>query len=97
MDLGLKTLSDIVTFTKYAKYLPNKKKRETWKEIVSRYRNMMTKKYPELKDEITENCKYILNKKVLPSMRAMQFAGVAMEVNNARGYNCCFFLYRLCI
>ncbi len=91
LDIGLATLSSITIFSKYAKYLPDKKRREDWGEIVDRYENMMIKKYPHLKEEIIQNCLYIRSKKVLPSMRAMQFAGPAMEVNNTRGYNCCFF------
>ncbi len=90
MDVGLKTLSDLTIFSKYAKYLPDKHRRETWDEIVDRYQTMMIKKYPKLEDNIIENAKYIREKKILPSMRALQFAGVAMEVNNSRGYNCCY-------
>jgi ribonucleoside-diphosphate reductase alpha chain len=90
MDLGLDALSKITVFSKYAKYIPELKRRETWDEIVDRYETMMIKKYPNLKEAITESAKFIREKKVLPSMRALQFAGPAMEVNNARGYNCAF-------
>lgn len=83
-------LSNLIIFSKYAKYRDDLKRRETWEEIVSRYVTMMVKKYPVLEKEIVLNSRYILNKKVLPSMRALQFAGPAMEVNNARGYNCCY-------
>jgi ribonucleoside-diphosphate reductase alpha chain len=51
---------------------------------------MMIKKYPNLEIAIVESAKFIREKKVLPSMRALQFAGPAMEVNNARGYNCAY-------
>ena len=90
MDLGLEALSKITVFSKYAKYLPKLKRRETWDEIVDRYQEMMTNKYPNLKVAIVESAKFIREKKVLPSMRALQFAGPAMEVNNARGYNCAY-------
>jgi ribonucleoside-diphosphate reductase alpha chain len=90
MDLGLEALSSITVFSKYAKYLPEKQTRETWEEIVERYQNMMVKKYPKLENEIKESISLIKNKKVLPSMRALQFAGPAAEVNNARIYNCCY-------
>ena len=90
MDLGLEALSSITVFSKYAKYLPKLKRRETWDEIVNRYQEMMINKYPKLEEAIIESAKFIRDKKVLPSMRAMQFAGPAMEVNNARGYNCAF-------
>ena len=89
-DLGLEALSSITIFSKYAKYIPELKRRETWDEIVDRYETMLIKKYPKLKEAIVHNAKFIREKKVLPSMRALQFAGPAMEVNNARGYNCCY-------
>jgi ribonucleoside-diphosphate reductase alpha chain len=90
MDLGLDALSKITVFSKYAKYIPELKRRETWDEIVDRYQTMMIKKYPNLEIAIIESAKFIREKKVLPSMRALQFAGAAMEVNNARGYNCAY-------
>jgi len=90
MDLGLDALSKITVFSKYAKYLPEQKRRETWEEIVNRYQNMMIKKYPTLEEAIISSGEMIKEKKVLPSMRALQFAGPAAEVNNSRIYNCCF-------
>jgi len=90
MDLGLQALSSITVFSKYAKYIPSKQRRETWDEIVDRYQNMMINKYPALTEAIVETAKMIREKKVLPSMRALQFAGAAAEVNNARIYNCCY-------
>ena len=90
MDLGLDALSQITIFSKYAKYIPELKRRETWDEIVDRDQEMMIKKYSYLEESIIESAKFIREKKVLPSMRALQFAGPAMEVNNARGYNCAF-------
>ena len=90
MDLGLEALSKITIFSKYAKYIPELKRRETWDEIVDRYENMMVKKYPNLEAQIKDSATFIRKKKVLPSMRALQFAGVAAEVNNSRIYNCCF-------
>jgi ribonucleoside-diphosphate reductase alpha chain len=90
MDLGLDALSKITIFSKYAKYIPELKRRETWDEIVDRYEAMMTKKYPNLEKEIKDSATFIRKKKVLPSMRALQFAGPAAEVNNSRIYNCCF-------
>jgi ribonucleoside-diphosphate reductase alpha chain len=51
---------------------------------------MMVKKYPYLEEAIKDNITMIRDKKILPSMRALQFAGAAAEVNNARIYNCCY-------
>ena len=90
MDLGLEALSKITTFSKYAKYVPSKQRRETWDEIVNRYEDMMIAKYPLMSQAIVETAKMIREKKILPSMRALQFAGPAAEVNNARIYNCCY-------
>lgn len=90
MDLGREALSSITIFSKYAKYIPEQKRRETWDEIIDRYRDMMISKYPNLSEMINETVPFIREKKVLPSMRALQFAGVAAEVNNARIYNCAY-------
>jgi ribonucleoside-diphosphate reductase alpha chain len=90
MELGSEILSQITIFSKYAKYLPEVKRRETWDDIVTRYEVMLMQKFPKLKKEISENAEFIRQKKVLPSMRALQFAGAAAEVNNARIYNCCY-------
>ena len=90
MDLGLEALSKITVFSKYAKYNAVKGRRETWEEIIDRYEDMMIKKYPLLSQAIVETGKMIREKKILPSMRALQFAGPAAEVNNARIYNCCY-------
>jgi ribonucleoside-diphosphate reductase alpha chain len=90
MDLGLQALSAVTVFSKYAKYLPSKQRRETWDEIVNRYEDMMIAKYPMMSQAIVETAKMIREKKILPSMRALQFAGPAAEVNHARIYNCCY-------
>ena len=90
MDLQNKILSDITVYMKYARYLPEKNRRETWKELVTRNKKMHVKKYPDLKDEIEEAYKYVYEKKVLPSMRSMQFGGKPIEVAPNRVYNCAF-------
>jgi len=90
MDLEREMLSDITVYMKYAKYLPKKERRETWRELVSRNKNMHIKTYPELKDEINAAYKMVTAKKVLPSMRSMQFGGKPIEINPSRIYNCAF-------
>jgi hypothetical protein len=90
MDKGLEALSETVIWSKYAKFIEKEHRREGWDEIVDRYEDMLVGKYPSLTDEIIKNCIYIRKKYVLPSMRALQFAGPAAEVNNSRVYNCCF-------
>jgi len=89
-DLGLDALSSITVFSKYSKFLPDKQRRETWDEIIDRYEAMMIKKYPSMEEAIKMSTPAIRQKKVLPSMRALQFAGPAAEVNNSRIYNCCY-------
>ena len=90
METNLELLSDLVHHMKYAKYLPEKNRRETYTETVERNEDMHKKAYPELKEEIESAYKYVYNKKVIPSMRSMQFAGTAIEVNPARMFNCSY-------
>jgi ribonucleoside-diphosphate reductase alpha chain len=90
MEIGLETLSNVVVFNKYAKYLPQQKRRETYNEIIIRYLQMMVDKYPDLANQIMHYGNYLFEKKVLPSMRALQFAGPAIQKNEARIYNCCY-------
>lgn len=81
-------LSQVTIFGKYARYRPDLGRRETWDEICDRYQNMMLRKYPQLSTEIPDAMQFVRRKEVLPSMRAMQFAGKPVEINNARIYNC---------
>ena len=90
MQLPSKILSDITVHMKYARYLPEKERRETWEELVTRNMNMHIKKYPELKEEIEEAYRYVYGRKVLPSMRSMQFGGKPIEVAPNRIYNCAY-------
>jgi ribonucleoside-diphosphate reductase alpha chain len=90
MLLESKILSEITSFMKYSKYLPKKKRRESWKELIDRNKQMHIEKYPHLVDEIETAYKFVYDKKVLPSMRSLQFAGKPIQINNARLYNCCF-------
>jgi len=83
-------LSDITVYMKYAKYLPEVERRETWNELVTRNMDMHIKKYPQLQDEIIEAYKYVYDRKVLPSMRSLQFGGRSIEINPARIYNCSY-------
>ena len=83
-------LSEITTHLKYAKFNPEKHRRETWDELVTRNKEMHIKKFPELAEEIEAAYKYVYDKKVLPSMRSMQFAGKPIEINNARIFNCSY-------
>jgi ribonucleoside-triphosphate reductase len=89
-DISVDILSDITVFTKYAKYLPQRKRRETWDEIISRNMGMHLDKYPQLQTEIINAYQYVFDKQVLPSMRSLQFAGRAIVTNNCRLFNCSY-------
>jgi len=82
--------ADLVTLTKYSRYDDKLKRREVFSEIVDRDKNMHLQRYPQLKEEISWAFSFVYDKKVLPSMRSMQYAGKAIEANNARIYNCSF-------
>ena len=90
MEISNKILSDITVYMKYAKYLPEEKRRETWDELVTRNKNMHIKRYPDLKEDIENVYKLVYNKKILPSMRSMQFAGKPIEISPNRVYNCAY-------
>ena len=90
MDVTQEILSEITTYMKYAKYRPELNRRETWEELVTRNKEMHQAKFPQLKNEIEEAYKLVYDKKVLPSMRSLQFAGKPIELNNARIFNCSF-------
>jgi len=90
MELSNKILSDITVYMKYAKYLPEKNRRETWEELVTRNKNMHIKKYPDLTSEIEKAYEKVYQKKVLPSMRSLQFGGKPIEISPNRVYNCAY-------
>jgi ribonucleoside-diphosphate reductase alpha chain len=90
MELNQQILSDIIIYMKYARYLPELKRRETWSEICDRYELMMAEKYPHMQAKTAAAMEWVRQKKVLPSMRAMQFAGPAIFRNNSRIYNCAY-------
>ena len=84
-------LSDIVTFTKYAKFVPEIGRRETWEELVERNMSMHINKYPKLKKEIQQVYKdFVFPKKVLPSMRSLQFGGKPIQNSPNRIFNCAY-------
>lgn len=94
MDLSRQILSDITVHMKYARYLPSKERRETWRELVHRNKHMHWKMYEHLgedfKKEISKAYEFVYDKKVLPSMRSMQFAGKPIELSPNRIYNCAY-------
>ena len=90
MEISSKILSNITVHMKYAKYVPELNRRETWEELVTRNKEMHQRKYPEIKDEIEKVYKLVYDKKVLPSMRSLQFGGKPIEISPNRIYNCAY-------
>ena len=91
MDLSQEILSSITIFGKYSRFVKELNRRETWDEIIDRNKSMHVSKYPQLADKIEEVYeRSVRTKKVLPSMRSLQFAGKAIERNPSRIYNCAY-------
>jgi ribonucleoside-diphosphate reductase alpha chain len=87
---------EFIAKSRYARFLPEKNRRENWTETVARYFNFMEDNLKEkhsfvltreLRNEL-ENA--VLNLEVMPSMRALMTAGKALERDNTAGYNCSY-------
>lgn len=85
-------LSQFIFTSKYARYDERHKRRETWLEAVSRLESMHLKRFAWLKEsekkELSEAFDFIRQRKIVPSMRSLQFGGKAIEAHEARVYNC---------
>ena len=90
MNISQEILSDITVHLKYSKYLPELQKRESWEELVDRNKAMHLKKYPNMQAEIDWAYEFVYDKKVLPSMRSLQFGGKSIEISPNRVYNCAY-------
>lgn len=85
----MNTYEQYIYKSKYARYLPDHHRRETWEETVERYTSeVISDKVPSsVRKELQ---KAILNREVMPSMRALMTAGPALERDNVAGYNCAY-------
>ena len=84
-------LADITVFNKYARFNNEVNRRENWEEIVTRNANMHKTKYPYMAVEIDEVYnKFVYTKKVLPSMRSLQFGGRPILMAENRIFNCAY-------
>lgn len=86
-------ISDYTHFAKYARWREDWLRREVYTETVDRVEAMHLKRFGHIKgmaDDIRWAFDRVREKRVLPSMRSMQFGGRAVEVNNNRLYNCSF-------
>ena len=87
---------NFIALSRYARWLEEENRRETWGETVDRYFNFMVnsletkhnyKPDPKLVEELRSA---VFNRNVMPSMRSVMTAGVALERENVSGYNCSF-------
>ena len=90
MEVSSSILSDLTVYMKYAKFNPTVNRRETWQELVDRNKAMHLKKFPKLSEDIESAYKFVYDRKALPSMRSMQFAGKPIEISPNRIYNCAY-------
>jgi len=90
MNPSNKLLSDITAFRTYARFLPHLGRREALEETINRTMQMHLERFPKLSRDIIKSFQRVHELKVMPSMRAMQFAGEAVIKNNARQYNCSY-------
>jgi len=87
---------NFIALSRYARWLPEENRRETWKETVARYFDFM-------EVHLSENTNYtltpstrkeletaVINLKIMPSMRALMTAGPALDKNHIAGYNCAY-------
>jgi len=81
---------DVIAMSRYARYIPEKQRRETWSETVDRLVEYLETKAPELKKEIKEIKEAVAKQDVMPSMRLMMTAGEACERDNISAYNCSY-------
>ena len=90
MELEKEILSDLVVWSKYARFVPELNRRETWTELVTRNKEMHLRKFPQMTTMIERAYELVYDKKILPSMRSLQFGGKPIEVNNSRLFNCSY-------
>jgi len=76
--------------SRYARYLPEEQRRETWKETVDRYLNFWTSSEKLSAKEAKSLYDGIYNLDVMPSMRALMTAGEALDRDNVAGFNCSY-------
>ena len=76
--------------SRYARYLPEEQRRETWRETVNRYLDFWVNKEKLTRKEADSIFDDIHNLEVMPSMRALMTAGEALERDNVAGFNCSY-------
>jgi len=77
--------------SRYARYIPQEKRREDWHETVNRLMDFWRGRFPDLHPvEFNEVQEAIYNMEVMPSMRSMMTAGPALDRDEVAGYNCSY-------
>ena len=84
------TYQKLIAASRYARYLPEEKRRETWSETVDRLINYIKESSPEITAELPKLHKAIENLDIMPSMRLMMSAGEACKRDNIAAYNCSY-------
>ena len=86
----MNTYQKLIASSRYARYLPEEQRRETWSETVNRLTTFIGEERPELQNMLSKLNKAIYNLEVMPSMRLMMTAGEACRRDNLSAYNCAF-------
>lgn len=81
---------EVIAMSRYARYIPEKNRRETWEETVTRLTNYLKTKVTLDTNTWDELHKSVLNLEVMPSMRLLMSAGEACERDNIAAYNCSY-------
>lgn len=82
-------LSDFILVSKYLRYNDKLQRRETWDEAIDRVLEMFYRRTPKSAHDLVKDIEEPLRqKRVMPSMRCLQYAGPALERVNMRMYNC---------
>jgi len=85
-----------IHLSRYARWDYENKRRETWEETVKRYFDFFERHLKEhcnyilQKNERIELESYVVNLKIMPSMRCLMTAGEALQKENVAGYNCAY-------
>ncbi len=96
MSVKLTPAQEFVYYRTYSRWIDEKGRRETWPETVGRYFDFMHTKFGDkVPKSVWELCyDQVLRMQVMPSMRSLWAAGVALEKNNIIGYNCCSMVFK---
>ena len=76
--------------SRYARWMPDESRRETWSETVNRYASFWRARGQISVKEEKKLYDAIHNLEVMPSMRCMMTAGVALDKDNVAGFNCSY-------